>query len=92
MGFKEKVFSAVNMIPKGETMTYGKVAEIAGNSMAARAVGNILNKNKNLIIVPCHRVVRSDGRVGGYAGGTKKKIKLLKSEGLEIKSGKIILT
>ncbi len=59
------------------------------NPKAARAVGRILNSNKNLITIPCHRVVKSNGEVGGYALGTEKKIELLKKEGVEIKNGKV---
>ena len=79
--FQEKVYNVVRKIPKGETLTYRQVAEKAGSPRAARAVGNILNKNYNPKI-PCHRVVRSDGRVGGYNRGTKKKRELLKKEGI----------
>jgi O-6-methylguanine DNA methyltransferase len=57
------------------------VAQLAGSPRAYRAVGNILNKNRDLVQVPCHRVVRSDGNLGGYAFGRKKKYILLKKEG-----------
>lgn len=67
-------------IPRGETLTYQQVASRAGRPQAYRAVGNILNKNYNRSI-PCHRVVRSDGKAGGYNRGAKKKIALLKKEG-----------
>ncbi len=77
--FKEKVFDIVKSIPKGKTMTYAEVAKKAGNPKAYRAVGNILNKNHNSLI-PCHRVIRSDGSIGGYNKGTKKKEELLKKE------------
>lgn len=77
--FKEKVFDVVEKIPKGKTMTYAEVAKKAGNAKAYRAVGNILNKNYAPLI-PCHRVVRSDGNPGGYNRGSKKKEELLKKE------------
>lgn len=77
--FQEKVFSIVSTIPSGKIMTYKEVARRAGRPKAYRAVGNILNKNHNLQI-PCHRVVRSDGKIGGYNRGAKLKIKLLKKE------------
>ena len=77
--FKEKVFSVVKKIPKGKTMTYAEVAKKAGSLKAFRAVGNILNKNHDSFI-PCHRVIRSDGSVGGYNRGSKKKEELLKKE------------
>ncbi len=79
--FATAVYAVVKKIPKGETLTYKQVAEVAGRPGAFRAVGNILNKNRDSDI-PCHRVVRSDGKTGGYGmGGTEKKEKILKREG-----------
>ena len=78
--FNERVYKVVKSIPKGKVLTYKEVAKRAGNENASRAVGNILNKNYNPEI-PCHRVVRSNGRVGGYNRGAKKKIAILKKEG-----------
>ena len=60
-------------------MTYGEVARAAGSSRAFRAVGNILNKNHDPVI-PCHRVIMSDGTVGGYNRGSKKKVEMLENE------------
>lgn len=80
MLFREKVFEIVKQIPKGKTLSYKEVAKRAGNPKAARAVGRILNSNKDLVNIPCFRVVRSNGAVGGYKLGIKKKIKLLKAE------------
>lgn len=77
--FKKKVFEIVKKIPKGRVLTYKEVARLAGKPRAWRAVGNILSKNKNPEI-PCHRVIRSDGKIGGYREETKKKIILLKKE------------
>lgn len=70
----------VRKIPKGKTLSYQQVAGSAGSPNAARAVGNILNKNYNPKI-PCHRVILSDGKIGGYNRGIKKKLRLLKKEG-----------
>lgn len=84
----KKVLSLVAKIPKGKVMTYGAIARIAGTS--PRAVGRVLGANPRPIIVPCHRVVRSDGSLGGYSGGIRKKVELLKKEGIEIKKNKII--
>ncbi len=81
--FKEKVLSVVENIPSGKTMTYKEVSAKAGNSKACRAVGNILNKNYNPDI-PCHRVIRSDGKIGGYNRGAENKRKKLKKEGIKI--------
>ena len=70
----------VRKIPKGSVLTYGQVAARAGNAKAARAVGNILNQNYDEQI-PCHRVVRADGKLGGYNRGASEKRKKLKREG-----------
>lgn len=80
--FREKVFEIVRRIPKGEVLTYSQVARLVGNSRAARAVGNILNKNYDPGI-PCHRVIRADGALGGYNRGGQKKAEILKSEGYD---------
>jgi methylated-DNA-[protein]-cysteine S-methyltransferase len=79
--FRQKVFAIVSRIPKGKVLTYREVARRAGSPKASRAVGNILNKNYDQKI-PCHRVIRSDGKAGGYNRGTKKKIEILKREGI----------
>ncbi len=79
--FTERVYDVVRKIPKGKTMTYGQVATAIGSPGASRAVGNALNKNRDTKDVPCHRVIRSDGSVGGYAWGTDKKTAILKREG-----------
>jgi methylated-DNA-[protein]-cysteine S-methyltransferase len=79
--FTEKVYAVVAKIPRGKTMTYKEVARRAGNALAARAVGNIMNKNLDTKSVPCHRVIRSDGDTGGYARGRKAKIMILRREG-----------
>lgn len=78
--FQEKVYNVVREIKRGDVLTYKEVAEKAGSPKAYRAVGNILNKNRNPN-VPCHRVIRSDGKTGGYAKGAEKKIAILKKEG-----------
>jgi len=79
--FTEKVRDIVRKIPKGKTMTYKEVATKAGNPKAARAVGAIMRTNYDADI-PCHRVVRSDGGMGGYnRGGSLKKSEILRIEG-----------
>ena len=79
-GFKQSVLNIVKQIPAGKTMTYGQVAAIAGRPGAARAVGMIMSQNLNPE-VPCHRVIRADGKLGGYnRGGIEQKAKLLKQE------------
>ena len=78
--FTEKVYEVVKKIPKVKVLTYKEVAKMAGNIKASRAVGNILHKNHSPKI-PCHRVIRSDGKFGGYNKGPNMKIKILKQEG-----------
>ena len=78
--FKAEVLKAVCLIPKGQVLTYKEVARIAGNRRAYRAVGNILSRNHNPKI-PCHRVIRSDGKSGEYNKGARRKIQLLLDEG-----------
>jgi len=88
--FQEKVYNLCKKIPKGKVTTYKIIAEKLGTE-AYRAVGTTLNKNPFAPKVPCHRVVNSDGNVGGFAKGINKKIKLLKKEGVKIKNNKINL-
>lgn len=79
--FAEKVYSVVAKIPKGKTMNYKQVAAKAGKPGAARAVGSLMAKNYRTG-VPCHRVIRSDGRIGQYnRGGQARKTELLREEG-----------
>lgn len=79
--FSREVLRAVRSIPYGTTTTYGDVARAIRRPRAARAVGNALAVNPVCIVVPCHRVVRTDGGGGGYAGGTRAKRMLLDLEG-----------
>lgn len=79
--FQLRVYRVVLSIPRGSTLSYGKVAELAGNPRASRAVGNAMRRNPFPLIVPCHRVVRSDGSPGGYSGPRGMKERLLKMEG-----------
>lgn len=78
--FKEKIYAVVKTISQGKVLTYKEVARRAGKPRAFRAVGNILSKNVDPK-VPCHRVIRSDGKIGGYRYGRAFKIKTLKAEG-----------
>ena len=77
--FKKKVFEVVAGIPKGKVLTYKEVAKLAGSERAYRAVGSILNTNYDPLI-PCHRVIRSDGKTGGYNRGEELKRKILEEE------------
>lgn len=78
--FKEKVIAIVQKIPRGKTLSYTEVARRAGSPRAARAVGMLMKRNADTS-VPCHRVIRSDGTLGGYNGLLRdKKMALLKKE------------
>jgi methylated-DNA-[protein]-cysteine S-methyltransferase len=80
-GFARKVLQATARIPAGQVLSYGDVAAKAGNAKASRAAGNALHANPVAIVVPCHRIVRSDGSLGGYGGGVPNKVWLLEHEG-----------
>ena len=100
--FNERCYSLLKKVPKGKVTTYKSLAKALG-SKAYRTVGNAMNKNpygaleraggspQKSELVPCHRVVCSDGKVGGFAAGTPIKIKLLKSEDVDVLNGKINL-
>lgn len=79
--FERRVWCETKVIPFGETISYGELAHRVGNPKASRAVGSVLGKNPIAIIVPCHRVIRSDGGMGGFGGGIELKRKFLKLEG-----------
>jgi len=87
--FEESVYKEISKIPKGKVITYGMLAKILKSS--PRAVGQALKRNPYAPIVPCHRVIHTDGRIGGYNGvsNSNKKIKLLKNEGIKIIDNKI---
>ena len=87
--FESRVYNLIIKIPKGKVSTYKEVAnKISKRSF--RAVGNALNKNPFAPIVPCHRIIKSDGSLGGFASSSMNKKKLLEKEGLIIKNNKII--
>ena len=90
MKFNQKVYKLCQKIPKGKISTYKEIAKKL-NSKAYRAVGNALNNNPYAPKVPCHRVIKTNGEVGGFASGTKNKIKLLEKEGIKINNSKIDL-
>jgi methylated-DNA-[protein]-cysteine S-methyltransferase len=79
-GFQKQVWQAAQLIPHGETRSYGWIAKQIGKPKAARAVGQALGKNPFLIVVPCHRVIAGDGTLGGFGCGLPAKQKLLKLE------------
>jgi methylated-DNA-[protein]-cysteine S-methyltransferase len=82
--FSKRLLQATARIPFGETRTYRDMAAAAGNAAAVRAAGNALGHNPIPIVVPCHRVLRTGGAIGGYTGGLDRKIQLLATEGIEL--------
>lgn len=89
--FRKTVWDILLTIPYGQTMTYGKIAEIIAaqpglQRMSARAVGGAVGHNSISLIIPCHRVVGTDGSLTGYAGGIDKKVRLLQMEQADMKS------
>jgi len=80
--FQEAVWQALRAIPAGETRTYAELAAVAGNPGAVRAAGTACGANHLAVVIPCHRVQRSDGTMGGYAYGVDRKVELLKREGV----------
>ena len=85
-----KVYRKLLQVPKGKVTTYGELAKAVGLKNGQRIIGMIMKKNPYPGIVPCHRVVKSDGKIGGYAYGERVKSSMLTSEGIKIKNGKII--
>ena len=80
--FQKRVWKEIDKIPYGKTVTYKEIAEKIDKPNASRAVANACGRNPSPLIRPCHRVIRSDGSIGGYSasGGAKMKMKLLKKE------------
>ena len=90
MNLDEKIYKKLLKVPKGQITTYGELAKAVGLKNGQRVVGKMMNKNPYPVIIPCHRVVMSTGKIGGYAYGENVKIKMLNDEGIEIQNGKII--
>jgi methylated-DNA-[protein]-cysteine S-methyltransferase len=84
------VYKELLKVPKGKVTTYGELAKAVGLKNGQRAIGRIMNKNPFPVIVPCHRVILSNGKIGGYAWGEKIKTNMLSKEGVIIKQGKIL--
>jgi methylated-DNA-[protein]-cysteine S-methyltransferase len=88
MNFNEQVWAICRKVPKGRVTTYKAIAQTLGTK-AYRAVGNAMHNNPYAPEVPCHRVVKSNGELGGFARGKLAKKKLLEKEGIRLKDGKI---
>ena len=90
MNLEQKIYKKLLEVPKGQITTYGELSKAVGLKNGQRAVGKIMNKNPYPVIIPCHRVVMSNGNIGGYAYGKHIKTKLLTDEGIQIENEKII--
>jgi methylated-DNA-[protein]-cysteine S-methyltransferase len=89
--FQKRVYNILRRVPRGRVTSYQEIAKALGNKNLARAVGNALNKNPFAPRVPCHRVINSDGTLGGYASGARRKKKLLLAERVKFsRDGKIL--
>ncbi len=90
----EKVYALLLQVPAGRVTTYGALAKAAGKPNSSRLIGAIMRGNPHAPRVPCHRVVKSDGSLGGYSGSAeeniRKKISLLASEGVKVENGKVL--
>lgn len=86
---EQQVYQKLLKVPKGKVTTYGDLAKAVGLKNGQRLIGQIMNKNPFPVIIPCHRVVKSDGQIGGYYYGEKIKTKMLSDEGVLVKNGKI---
>ena len=89
MNLDKKIYKKLLEVPKGKITTYGELAKAVGLKNGQRTIGQIMNKNPYPVIIPCHRVIRSDGNIGGYAYGEEIKSNMLTREGIIIKNGKI---
>jgi methylated-DNA-[protein]-cysteine S-methyltransferase len=85
----DTIYELVSKIPEGKVTTYAELAKAIGKPNASRLIGQILNRNPNPIVVPCHRVVMSNGVLGGYAYGSDAKRKLLEKDGVRTEKGRI---
>jgi len=90
LNLNEKIYKKLLQVPKGQITTYGELAKSVGLKNGQRVVGKMMNKNPYPVIIPCHRVVMSTGKIGGYAYGENVKTKMLNDEGIKIQNGKII--
>ena len=90
MTLSTRVYKKLLLVPKGKITTYGELSKAVGLKNGQRVIGMIMKKNPYPGIVPCHRVVKSDGKIGGYAYGEIVKSRMLANEGIKIKDGKII--
>ncbi len=90
MSLEQQVYKKLTEVPQGKVTTYGELAKAVGLKNGQRIIGQIMKKNPYPAIIPCHRVVNLDGKVGGYAYGEDVKTNMLQKEGIKIQNGKIL--
>jgi methylated-DNA-[protein]-cysteine S-methyltransferase len=90
LNLEHRIYEKLLKVPKGKVTTYSELAKAVGLKNGQRAIGRIMNKNPFPVIVPCHRVILSNGKIGGYAWGENVKTNMLSKEGIKIKNGKIL--
>jgi len=90
LNLSQNVYKKLLEVPKGKVTTYGELAKAVGLKNGQRVIGKIMNKNRFPVIIPCHRVIMSDGKIGGYAYGTEIKSNMLANEGIKIKNQRIL--
>jgi len=90
LSLEQKIYKKLLQVPKGQVTTYGELAKAVGLENGQRTIGKVMNKNPYPVIIPCHRVIMSTGKIGGYAYGEKIKSNMLTKEGIKIKNGKIL--
>ena len=88
--FNSRCYEILKKVPKGKVTTYKALAHVL-NTKAYRAIGNAMNQNPYAPKVPCHRVIKSNGEIGGFASGTNRKIEMLKKEGIVVKNNRVDL-
>ena len=84
------MYKKLSQVPPGKVTTYSELAKAVGLKNGQRIIGQIMKKNPYPVIIPCHRVVKADGQIGGYAYGSTVKANMLKKEGIKINNGKIL--
>ena len=90
MTLSTKVYKKLLQVPEGNVTTYSDLAKAVGLKNGQRVIGTIMKKNPFPVIVPCHRVVKSNGKIGGYVYGERMKSQILAREGIKIKAGRIM--
>ena len=90
MRLEDKVYKKLLDVPSGKITTYGELAKAVGLKNGQRKIGQIMKSNPLPVVIPCHRVVKSDGTIGGYAFGVEIKVNMLSKEGVKISKGKIL--